>query len=136
MVAPRGDPRVAGFFDALDAINSLAEGSPGFVWRLQDEAGDATNIQTTVDPLLLINVSVWSDVESLFDYVYRSDHTTFLAGRKEWFEPLGSVSTALWWVPRGHRPNADEGFAKLWHLDRFGPSPYAFTFKSRFASPG
>lgn len=136
MLAPRGDPQVAGFFDALDEINRLAERSPGFVWRLKDEAGDATGIQTTVDPLLLINVSVWTDVESLFEYVYRSDHTRFLSGRKQWFEPLGSVSSALWWVPAGHRPSSDEGFAKLWHLDRFGPSAYAFTFKSRFASPG
>ena len=32
------DPRMAEFMGALDAVNALAERSPGFVWRLKDEA--------------------------------------------------------------------------------------------------
>jgi hypothetical protein len=60
LVAPHGDPRVAPFFDALDRVNVLAERSPGFVWRLQSEAGNATDIQTTSDP------PVWTDARSVY----------------------------------------------------------------------
>ena len=72
MVAPQGDPLVQPFFDALDAVNALAEASPGFVWRLMGDGNNATDIHATVDPLLLLNMSVWTDAESLFDFVYRS----------------------------------------------------------------
>lgn len=97
LVGPRGDPRVAPFFDALDRINLLAEQSAGFVWRLQSEAGDATDIQATPDALLLVNMSVWSNSETLFDFVYRSAHTVEMARRCEYFERFEGAHQALWW---------------------------------------
>jgi hypothetical protein len=136
MVAPYGDPRVADFFDALHRINALADRSPGFVWRLQSESGDATDIQTTSDPLFLVNISVWSDAESLFSFVYRSAHTPEMARRREYFEHFAGAYQALWWVPVGHVPNVDEGLSRLWRLDRYGPTQEAFTFKARFPAPG
>ena len=42
---PFDDPRVAEFADNLDLVNGIAERSPGFVWRLQDETGNATDIR-------------------------------------------------------------------------------------------
>ena len=83
LAAPKGDPRVAGFFDNLDRINALAERSPGFVWRLQDEAGNATGIEYAPDPLLMLNMSVWTDADALFDYVYRTAHTPVMARRRD-----------------------------------------------------
>lgn len=135
LVAPEGDPRVQPFFDALDRVNALADAAPGFVWRLQSEAGNATDVQTTIDPLLLVNMSVWTDADSLFDFVYRSGHTPEMSRRREYFIRPESAYQALWWVRSGHLPAVDEGLARLWHLDRFGPTPRAFTFKSRFPSP-
>ena len=44
-VAPLGDPRLADFMALLDEVNRLAERSPGFVWRLQGESGNATDWQ-------------------------------------------------------------------------------------------
>jgi hypothetical protein len=44
-VAPLTDPRLAEFMAQLDEINALAERSPGFVWRLQTDDGDATDIE-------------------------------------------------------------------------------------------
>jgi hypothetical protein len=32
---PLDDPRIAEFVGLLDEVNALAEGSPGFVWRLK-----------------------------------------------------------------------------------------------------
>jgi hypothetical protein len=135
LVAPRGEPEVAPFFEALDRINALAERSPGFVWRLQSEGGNATDIQTTSDPLFLVNMSVWVDAEALFDFVYRSAHTPEMARRREYFERFEGAYQALWWVPRGHVPGVDEGLSRLWRLDRYGPTREAFTFKARFPAP-
>lgn len=135
LVAPEGDPRVQPFFDALDRINALAEASPGFVWRLKSEAGDATDLQPTIDPLLIVNMSVWTDADALFDFVYRSAHTPEMARRREYFARAEGAYQVLWWVPSGYVPSVDEGLARLWHLDRFGPTPQAFTFKSRFPAP-
>ena len=42
MLQPLESPGMADFAANLERINALAEASPGFVWRLQDEAGDAT----------------------------------------------------------------------------------------------
>lgn len=135
MVAPKGDTAVAGFYAALDAVNALADTSPGFVWRLQDESGNATDLRPTSDPDLLINMSVWADVESLSAFVYRSNHSDVMRQRKQWFLPFKGSFQALWWVPAGHRPDAVEGFGRLWLLDRYGPTPQAFGFKSAFPAP-
>ena len=135
LVAPKGDPAVQDFFDQLDAINALAEASPGFVWRLVGEAGNATDVQPTADPQLIVNMSVWESAEALFHYVYKSAHAPVMARRKEWFERSAGAYQVLWWVRAGHRPSIEEGLAKLWHLDRFGPTALAFTFKARFPNP-
>jgi Domain of unknown function (DUF3291) len=136
LVAPSTDPRVKPFFDALERVNALADASPGFIWRLQTEAGNATDLQPTSDPLFLVNLSVWADADSLFNFVYRSAHTPEMARRREYFERFEGAYQALWWVPAGHRPSVDEGLSRLWRLDRYGPTPLAFTFKARFPAPG
>lgn len=136
LVAPEGDERVQEFFDELDRINALADESPGFVWRLKSDEGNATDIHATVDPRLLVNMSVWENADTLFDFVYKGGHTPVMARRREWFERSAGAYQVLWWVPRGHEPSVDEALAKLWHLDRYGPTEFAFTFKSQFPQPG
>ena len=136
LVAPQGDARVQPFFDALDRINALADTSPGFVWRLQGESGNATDILPTSDPLFLVNLSVWTDADALFNFVYRSAHTPVMAQRRQYFGQFEGAYQALWWIPAGHRPSVDEGLSRLWRLDRYGPTPQAFTFKARFDAPG
>lgn len=136
MVAPQGDQRVQPFFDNLDRVNALAEASSGFVWRLVGDGNNATDIQPTVDPLLLINMSVWDDAESLFAFVYRTAHTEIMVRRREFFERFDGSYQALWWVPAGTVPTINDGLSRLWHIDRFGPTAHAFTFKVRFPAPG
>lgn len=136
LVAPHDDPRVAGFFDALDRINALAEASSGFVWRLQSDSGNATDIAVAPDPLFIINMSVWQDAESLFGFVYRSAHTEIMAQRKNYFERFPTAYQALWWIRAGELPTVNDGLSRLWMLDRFGPGPDAFTFKQRYPQPG
>ncbi|MBN8505585.1 MAG: DUF3291 domain-containing protein [Burkholderiales bacterium] len=134
LTAPLDSPPLADFVANLDRINALAESSPGFVWRLKDEAGDATAIRPLGDDTL-INVSVWQDLASLQAFVYRSAHVEIMKRRKEWFEAMAEAFVVLWWVPAGHQPTAQEAVDRLALLRRDGPTPQAFGFKSAFGSP-
>ena len=129
------DPLMAEFVAQLDAVNALADRSPGFVWRLQAESGNATDIQAFADPRKLINMSLWETPKHLFDYVYKSAHTKVMLRRKDWFERWSGAYQALWWLPAGTLPSAEEGLARLEHLARHGPTPHAFTFKRSFPAP-
>jgi hypothetical protein len=126
------DPRLADFMNNLAAINALAEASPGFVWRLQTEEGDATGIKTSDDPRALVNMSVWESLEDLFRFVYRTDHRAFMVRRREWFQKPEGPYQVLWWIRKGRLPTAAEGLARLAHLCAHGPTPYAFTFNKAF----
>lgn len=130
--APIDDPRMAGFTGRLDEINALADSSPGFVWRLQTAAGNATYFRPYDDDWILLNMSVWETVDSLKNYVYRTVHTELLRHRQEWFEKFEGTYLALWWVPAGHIPGIDEAKRRLAYLDKHGPTQFAFTFKSVF----
>ncbi len=129
---PLDDPRIADFMDQLDEINALADVAPGFVWRLQTESGDATDVQVGDDDKLIVNMSVWDSIGNLFDYVYQTAHTGVMRRRREWFEKSTLAHQALWWVPAGHTPSPEEGMARLENLRANGPSPSAFNFKNRF----
>ena len=130
--APLDDGRMAGFVNRLDELNALADTSPGFVWRLQTSAGNATYFRPYDDDRILMNMSVWQTIEALRDYVYRTVHAELLRQRHEWFETFAGTYTALWWVPAGHVPGIDEAKKRLAHLDQHGPSQFAFGFKSVF----
>jgi Domain of unknown function (DUF3291) len=133
---PVDHPANAEFMDALDAVNAIAEGSDGFIWRLVGDGNNATDVEVVADdPLLLANMSLWRDVASLGAFVYRqSDHLTYMRRRKTWFEPM-DVFQALWWVPAGHIPTVAEGLEKIARIKADGPTPHAFTFRQPFAAP-
>jgi hypothetical protein len=132
---PIDSPVMAQFVANLDRINALAERAPGFVWRLQTEAGNATAIRPFPDENVAINLSVWRDVESLNAFVYRSAHVEIMRRRKEWFERMSEAFLVLWWVREGHRPSVQEAIARLETLRAQGPTPEAFTFRQPFAPP-
>ena len=131
---PLDSPRLVDFVANLDRINALAEGSPGFLWRLKTEAGDATALRPLGDDTI-VNMSVWRDIESLNSYVYRSAHVEIMRRRKEWFERVSEAHMVLWWVPRGHRPTEIEAVERLKMLRENGPSGAAFTFRHAFPAP-
>jgi hypothetical protein len=110
MLAPIDDPLMADFVAELAPINALADRSPGFVWRLQSEYGDATSIKVYDDDMIIINLTVWESIESLREYVYKSAHYRVLRDRKRWFEKFDCPYYALWWVPAGHLPSPEEGY--------------------------
>lgn len=133
--APLDTPLMADFAAGLEPMNDLAEATPGFVWRLQDEGGDATAIRAYDDDQIIVNLTLWTSVDALADYVYRSDHVAFLRRKREWFTPAPGPAMVLWWVPAGHRPDPAEAKERLAHLEADGPTLHAFTFRHRFDPP-
>ncbi len=132
---PADDPVNADFVDNLDRVNTVADQQPGFVWRLVGEGNSAIDIQAFDDPLIATNLSVWQDVESLENFVFRNDaHRSFLRRRSEWFDKM-EFYVVLWWVPAGHEPSLAEAKEKLELLEVQGPGPGAFTFRNRFPPP-
>jgi hypothetical protein len=130
--APLDDPAMAGFVARLDEINALADRSPGFVWRLQGEEGNATYLRPYDDDRILFNMSVWRGLGDLRNYVYHTAHAELLRHRQDWFEKFDGVSVALWWVPAGHLPSVEEAKDRLQRLAEHGPTPAAFTFRTSF----
>jgi hypothetical protein len=129
-------PLLADFMALLDPINALADGSPGFVWRMQTEDGNNTALRPYEDERIIVNMSTWESIEALWQFVYMGMHVELLRRRREWFERFESTYLALWWVPAGTEPTVDDAKLRLASLDENGPTPYAFTFKKRFAPEG
>jgi heme-degrading monooxygenase HmoA len=134
LLAPLDSPQIAEFVAQLEPINRLADGSPGFVWRLMTAEGDATALRPFEDDLMLVNLAVWESLESLRAFVYSSAHIEVLRQRREWFERLAAAHMVLWWVEPGHIPTVDEAIDRLERLRHDGPTPAAFTFRTPFAS--
>ncbi|AGC43731.1 hypothetical protein MYSTI_02415 [Myxococcus stipitatus DSM 14675] len=132
---PLDHPLMQDFVAQLRPVNELADRSPGFVWRLQTDAGNATGVRGYDNPLILLNMSTWESVETLFDFVYRSEHVVPFRERRKWFLPVEGPPYVLWWVPAGHQPTVLEAKERLERLQREGPSPEAFDFRHRFPSP-
>ncbi|NVK58127.1 MAG: DUF3291 domain-containing protein [Alteromonadaceae bacterium] len=126
---PLTAPEMADFVDNLAPVNKIAESSPGFIWRLEDDSGNATDIKIPMEPGVIVNMSVWQDVESLKQFMFKTHHIHFLKRKKEWFYPLDTHSYVMWWIPEGHIPSVDEAAKRLSYLREHGESEYAFSFK-------
>jgi Domain of unknown function (DUF3291) len=135
MLAPIDDPIMAEFVAQLAPINALADQTPGFVWRLQTESGDATSIKVYDEEMIIVNLTVWESGDALREFVYKSAHHGVLRDRKRWFEKIEGPYYALWWVPPGELPTTEEGKERLEYLREYGDTPYAFSFKNLFPEP-
>jgi Domain of unknown function (DUF3291) len=133
---PMDSEVMAEFAAALDPVNAIADAAPGFVWRLQDDDGNATSIHVFDDDRMLINMSVWASLDALADFVMRTEHRDYLRRRREWFERIEQPFVALWWVPAGHLPTPAEAKERVDHLAEHGPTPHAFSFRQAFPPPG
>lgn len=138
--APLDDDALADFVAGLAPVNALAEGAPGFVWRLQDDAGDATAIpgfewDRGDTAGVITNLSVWTDVDALKAFVRSDLHRSFLRRRAEWFHRHAEATVALWWVPAGTVPTVADAEVRVRHLREHGPTEVAFGFASLHPAP-
>ena len=81
-VAPLDSEQLAEFVAALDPVNAVGDAAPGFVWRLQTEDGNATAVRVLDDDRLIVNLTVWTSVEALGDFVFAGDHREVLRRRR------------------------------------------------------
>ncbi|WP_155372556.1 DUF3291 domain-containing protein [Catellatospora vulcania] len=136
LIAPIDAPELAEFVALLEPINALADGAPGFVWRLRESESDpALTYRHDFGDDLLINMSVWRGRQDLWDYVYRTRHLAVLQRRREWFQRTVEIHSVMWWIPDGHLPSAAEGMARLALLAEHGPGADAFTFRDFHGPP-
>ena len=78
---PFDDPRIAEFADNLDLVNGIAERCAGF--RLASEGRDRQchrHPRLSTTRLVIVNMSVWRDAESLEHFVWNTLHKRFYAG--------------------------------------------------------
>ena len=132
--APIDSPVLADFVDNLDRVNRLADAADGFRWRLQADDGNATSLRPFGDDVL-VNMSVWRDLDSLRRFVSDPAHAEIMKRRREWFAQSPQAYAVLWWVPSGHRPSLAEAAERLERLRQQGPSSTAFTFGRVFSAP-
>jgi len=123
---PLDDPRMSGFMDNLDTINALAERSPGFVWRMKSDSGNATDISVPGDAEIISNMSVWEDVASLGNYVFNTVHARFYERKEEWFQAMTSHHFVMWMVEDNHTPDLAEAMDRLEYLQKHGSTNHAF----------
>ena len=135
MLAPIDDPIMQEFVEQLAPVNALADATPGFVWRLQTESGDATGIKVYDDGMIIVNLTVWESAEALREFVYKNAHYGVLRDRKRWFEKFDGSYYAMWWIPAGQLPGIEQGKERLEYLREHGDSEYAFSFKKVFPMP-
>ena len=124
--------RLKAFVEGLDAVNAIAELSEGFIWRLKDDSGNATDIQVSDNPRFIVNMSVWESADHLKNFMFKTLHVDFLKRKKEWFENPSEANYVLWWIPKGHIPTLDEAFERLAMLRENGDSVSAFSFRKIF----
>ena len=131
------DPIMTDFVAQLDEVNHLAENTEGFVWRLKDEAsGNALGFNPFDDVQLIVNMSVWKNLEALERFVFNGRHLEVMRRRREWFQRFGKAYMVLWWVPEGHQPTLEEANERLAFLQTHGATAYAFDFRNKFEAVG
>jgi hypothetical protein len=139
------------FVQAIEETYGAAAQAPGFVWVFRadpasyhrDEAGRPTRISYAATPSyyedrdrVVQTLSVWSDLPSAWNYVYRGTHMAALKQRADWMEQPVRAQYVLWWADVGALPTHVDGVQRLELLDEAGPTPAAFNFRNAFSATG
>ncbi|MFF5439067.1 DUF3291 domain-containing protein [Streptomyces achromogenes] len=154
---PYGHPEVQEFDDRTPPTFEQAERSPGFIARAKEDPGQShlTNFErdwgewgrfdvprfytggrTDETDSRASTLSLWTDLDSVFSFVYTGLHRSTLSKRHEWFLKPEWPSYAAWWVSDDTIPTWADACERLEHLHDHGPSPVAFTFRRPFAADG
>ena len=135
MRAAIDDPSMQGFAENIQRINHLAEVSPGFIWRYEYSPADAMSLRAYDKQKIIFNMSVWSSLDALKNYVYKSTHLEFVQAKNHWFHELDSAHMVLWWLPEGVVPRVDDALEKISLINEIGANRLAFNFGRVFPPP-
>ena len=107
--APLDDPIMAEFMANLERINALGDASPGFVWRLQDDSGNATALEQPFGPEIIVNMTVWEECRGAARLRVPQRAHRLPAPPRRMVRQADGPTSVLWWVPAGHRPDSGRG---------------------------
>jgi hypothetical protein len=128
-------PALGPFVDALDSVTAVADAAPGFVWRWEEPTPSPERLRLFGDDMI-VNLSVWTDLDALERYIYDDAHLAVLRQRRSFFRRMDTPHLALWWVPEGHRPGLGEARERLDRVEADGATPVAFTLRQAFDADG
>ena len=87
-------------------------------------------------PTLLVNMSLWQDIESLHNYVYRSAHNEVLAQRKLWFERMIEALFGLMVDSPAATFRLSSKPVNAWiNLREYGDRPPGHSLSKKFSPP-
>ena len=132
-------PEMVGFTGRIEAINALADRAEGFVWRMTDDGPEDGALSLRMEglgPDTLVNMSVWENIEGLFQFVYKTAHAKVMREERPVFHLMPTEHMVLWWVEEGHVPNLNEAKSKLDEIRAKGSTPSAFSFAIPFNELG
>ena len=140
LLAPLSSEQLSGFASASGPVESAGAAAPGFVWRKHTDVPRGRRTHPFAWDVgdsegLVVNLTIWTSLEALDDFVHSGLHLEALRRRRSWFARHPEATNALWWVREGHRPPMPEAADRLRHLREHGPTPYAFTPAHAFPPP-
>lgn len=125
---PKCDERMNPFYESTRYVNDLAEKQPGFIWRETEENPEL--LEELWGSGYLYTLSIWRDVESLKNFLYRTPHKEFLKRGKEWFDVINKTKMVMWWIPEHTLPTLRDAHDRMTLLYEIGPSYQAFDLKN------
>ena len=120
ILAELDDPVMAGFVNRLDEINVPHDASPGFVWRLIVEDGNATYLRPFGDPRMLLNMSgLWRRrSNSVTSFIRRCISNCSASSGMRGLKSLPMSIRHYGGCRVGHIPSVDEAKRRLEHQRR------------------
>jgi heme-degrading monooxygenase HmoA len=126
LLQPPGHPDVAEFINNVERVNTIAERSPGFVWRLKRDEMQLPENHINIDKQTVYTWSVWENAATFENFVFKTVHSQFHKKGHEWFEAHEKPQVVFWPIEVSHKPTAPEAMAKLKKYQDGGPSNEAF----------
>lgn len=154
--APYGNEQVQEFDDLTPIVFKLAEDSEGFIARAVDlDNSGLSNFECNYGEWGTFDVprfyelgrqqgtdqragtlSIWTDLQSVFNFTFSGLHLEVLRRRTEWFKAPAWPTYACWWIQDDEIPTWNTACRKLEHLHDHGPTPEAFNFRQCFDDQG
>lgn len=135
--APLDHPSMSEFRLALEPVNLIAKSTPGFVWSFDnDDTLDIVAARQEVtllreDPLMMPQLSLWKDMDSLQHFAFKSGHFMYVKRKREWFTAPEAPWAVCWWrLASEDNPNLKEAFERCQYLKEHGVTEHAFDYKS------
>ena len=123
---PVDHPLLSKFLGELEEVYGLAEQSPGFIWRLDEETLQEQLVVSGWDIRSSVTVSVWETEADLRRFTFDTVHGKYLDKRLEWYEVVEGPQLVMWTVDRNEKPDFLTALNRLEYLKNNDSTEYTF----------